>query len=277
MAKILDYLRRRKAKEKESRSFEQIKTDMESHALPALMLRKTDTATRSYLGGDPYLPEHVEWPSRDGKDLTFLASIDLEEVAATNAIPWLPGQGKLLFFYDIETLEWGLDLNDNDGWSVLHVDQPGADASAQVRTLPQYFVEFVKTSSLPDMERFEELGIGLNDIERDRIFDGCFEDFDDGLDHQIGGYPRPVQGDGMELEVQLASNGVHRGDASGYQSEEVRKLAPGKKDWRLLLQFGSDDDLDVMWGDSGYLYFWVKEQDANRGDFSGVWLVLQCS
>ena len=67
------------------------------------------------------------------------------------------------------------------------------------------------------------------------------------------------------------------GDGTGYRSEEGLRLAPGAKDWRLLLQFSSDDDLDVMWGDVGDLYFWVREQDARKGDFSNVWLVLQCS
>ncbi len=81
----------------------------------------------------------------------------------------------------------------------------------------------------------------------------------------------------MELEAQLASNGVYCGDGSGYQSEEGKRLAVGAKDWRLLLQFSSDDDLGVMWGDLGELYFWVKEQDSVEGDFSDVWLILQCS
>ena len=92
----------------------------------------------------------------------------------------------------------------------------------------------------------------------------------------MGGYPRPVQGDHMELESQLASNGVYCGDSSGYESEEGELLAPGARDWRLLFQFSSDEDLGVMWGDDGNLYFWVKEQDAKAGDFSGVWLILQC-
>jgi uncharacterized protein YwqG len=39
----------------------------------------------------------------------------------------------------------------------------------------------------------------------------------------------------------------------------------------------SDDDLGVMWGDLGTLYFWVQESAARKGDFSNVWLVLQCS
>jgi len=31
-----------------------------------------------------------------------------------------------------------------------------------------------------------------------------------------------------------------------------------------------------MWGDDGNLYFWVREQDAKVGNFSDVWLILQC-
>ena len=32
-----------------------------------------------------------------------------------------------------------------------------------------------------------------------------------------------------------------------------------------------------MWGDCGMLYFWVREEDARKADFSRVWMVLQCS
>ena len=50
--------------------------------------------------------------------------------------------------------------------------------------------------------------------------------------------------------------------------------------WQLVFeeQFDdSDNDLDVMWGDVGKIYFWVREQDAREHDFSGVWLILQCA
>ncbi len=277
MAKIFDFLRRRESKAITGRSFEEILADVKSHSIPALMLQKTDAQTKSYLGGDPYLPLHVEWPTKDGNDLAFLASLDLEEIAATKAVPWLPGHGKLLFFYDMENQPWGFDPKDRGGWSVIHVDQIGQQETAKRPVLPQFFVELVTTDSLPDMERFGDLGIDLNDLEVDRYFDGPVEEDDEELQHQVGGYPRPVQGDGMELEAQLASNGVYCGDGTGYRSKEGKRLAAGKKDWRLLLQFASDDDLEVMWGDLGYLYFWVKEQDAAKCDFSDVWLVLQCS
>ena len=277
MTKILDFFKRSNPIENTGRSVEEILSDVKSHSIPALMLRKTNASTKSYLGGDPYLPLGVKWPSKGGSDLTFLASLDLVEIAATEAIPWLPTRGKLLFFYDVENQPWGFDPKDHGGWSVIHVDQIGSDETAKVPTLPQYFVEFEAVDSLPDWQRFDDLGIGLEDSDVDTYIDGYFEGNGENVEHQIGGYPRPVQGDDMELEAQLVSNGVYCGDGSGYQSEEGKRLSSGAKDWRLLLQFSSDDDLDVMWGDVGDLYFWVKEQDSQKGDFSDVWLVLQCS
>jgi uncharacterized protein YwqG len=277
MAKILDFFRRNRQTKEAGRTFEEILADVQPFSIPALMLRKTNASTKSYLGGDPYLPTGMPWPAKDGKDLTFLASLDLGEVSATAVIPWLPKEGKLLFFYDVKNQPWGFDPKDREGWSVIHIGEIGVDETAKIEPLPKYFVEFKTLVSLPDWQRFEQLGVELDDSDIDTYIDGYFEWIGEEPGHQVGGYPRPVQGDDMELEAQLASNGIYCGDASGYQSEEGRKLAAGAKDWRLLLQFSSDDDLDVTWGDVGDLYFWVKQQDAMKGDFSDVWLLLQCS
>lgn len=80
----------------------------------------------------------------------------------------------------------------------------------------------------------------------------------------------------MELECQLVSNGIYCGSPSGYEDPRAEALRAGSMRWRLLLQVDSDDDLQVMWGDAGMLYFWVDEEAARAGRFENVWLVLQC-
>jgi uncharacterized protein YwqG len=74
----------------------------------------------------------------------------------------------------------------------------------------------------------------------------------------------------------LASNGLFFGDASGYEDPRAKELEAGVGEWRLLLQIDTDDDLDLMWGDCGMLYFCVKEQEARVGNFENCWVVLQC-
>ena len=80
----------------------------------------------------------------------------------------------------------------------------------------------------------------------------------------------------MELESQLASNGIYVGDSKGYESEQAKKLEAEAKDWKLLFQFDSDEELDIMWGDCGMIYFWVQEQKARKNEFDNTWLILQC-
>jgi len=38
----------------------------------------------------------------------------------------------------------------------------------------------------------------------------------------------------------------------------------------------TDDEIEVMWGDAGMLYFWVRRDEARKLNFSNAWLILQC-
>jgi uncharacterized protein YwqG len=69
---------------------------------PAVQLVAKAEKRRSYLGGAPTLTNSLQWPFRSGKPLTFLALIELPEIDATGAVPWLPKTGRLMFFYDVE-------------------------------------------------------------------------------------------------------------------------------------------------------------------------------
>lgn len=142
---------------------------------------------------------------------------------------------------------------------------------------PEVFVEFAAETSYPNDERLMDK-ISFRDLTGDdELKWEQTSDVGDGLINRMGGYPVPVQGDLMELECQLASNGIYVGDAKGYEDPRSAALRDGAADWRLLLQLDSDDDAGMMWGDVGRLYFWIREQDARAGDFSKVWMVLQCS
>jgi uncharacterized protein YwqG len=121
-------------------------------------------------------------------------------------------------------------------------------------------------------------------VHKLRLTDEEFDEYDNQLNapfhgkpkHQVAGFPSPVQQDDMELECQLVTNGLYCGDASGYEDPRADELKSGVGNWRLLLQLDEDDELDMMWGDSGIIYYWVEEDKAQKGDFSNVWLVLQC-
>ena len=47
----------------------------------------------------------------------------------------------------------------------------------------------------------------------------------------------------------------------------------------LLLSWDSsiqEEDYELMFGDVGNLYFYIRKQDLEKGNFDKVWLVLQC-
>ena len=95
--------------------------------------------------------------------------------------------------------------------------------------------------------------------------------------HRLLGHPQLIQNP-MELECQLASNGIYCGGASRFQEAEAKALEPGAVDWRLLLQIDTDEDgPEWMWGDVGRIYFWIKRQDLASLRFTDAWLIFQCS
>jgi uncharacterized protein YwqG len=247
----------------------------------ALHVVRTNAPSRSQLGGDPGLPGDIVWPHRDGTRLRFLARLSLTELQASEPTSWLPQAGALLFFYDDDKQPWGFDPADRGGWAVLHVPDTAATATSSASEssglLPYSSVTLRRIQVLPSYERAEVQALSLSDKEFDEYFELADKRFGGLPKHQLLGLPSPVQGDSMELECQLASNGVNCGSPDGYATAQAKQQEAGAKNWRLLFQMDSDDDLGVMWGDVGMLYFWVEEMAARRGDFSNVWLILQCA
>jgi uncharacterized protein YwqG len=247
----------------------------------ALHVVRANASAGSYLGGDHGLPPGTSWPQRDGTKLRFLARVSLAELQAAEPTAWLPQSGALLFFYDDDKQPWGFDPADRSSWAVLYVPDSSVTSAfpppESWRPLPRAAVALRRIRVLPSGDRAEVEALKLSDDEFDTFAEIADRKFAGLPKHQLLGLPSPIQDDSMELECQLASNGVYCGDAAGYASARAKELEPGAQNWRLLFQVDSDDDLGVMWGDGGMLYFWVEEAAAQRGDFSNVWLILQCT
>ncbi len=98
--------------------------------------------------------------------------------------------------------------------------------------------------------------------------------FDRAPRHRLFGAPDVIQNP-MELECQLASNGVYVGTLEGYATARTKQLAHGASEWYLLAQIDSDEDLGLMWEDGGRIYWWLRHQDASAGRVDRCWGILQ--
>lgn len=244
---------------------------------------KIDAPALSHFGGEPSLPSGLSRPTRGGVPLAFLARLSLAELQRTMPIDWLPGAGALLFFYDFENQPWGFDPQDRGSCAVVHVPdleaplRPAAAGENSGSPIPFRTVGFRRIRTRPSSERPAVEQLNFTDAEMDDYSDAQREPFQGMPQHQVCGFPAPVQADAMELECQLVTHGLYCGDSTGYDDPRAAALGAGATDWRLLFQFDSDDELNIMWGDCGMIYFWVRSQDARQADFSNTWLILQCA
>ncbi|MCW1884916.1 YwqG family protein [Luteolibacter flavescens] len=254
---------------------------IERLSLPGLLLRHTKRTTKSYLGGMPPADFTGEWPRWKGRPLAFLACIHLANVS--KELPWLPKQGKLLFFCDLKDTPWGFDPADLGGWRVIHLTADGSEGFAsppatlpKKRRLPMKHLRFEK-ANLPPPSRHPSLNHVEFTFSQEEWLDEHLQSLvGPNPAHQMSSHAQAIQNAEMELECQLASNGIYVGEPSGYEDPRAEGLAAGASDWRLLLQVDSDEELDLMWCDSGKVYFWIREEDARSGDFSRTWMILQC-
>lgn len=221
------------------------------------------------------------WPRYRGRPLSLIAQLDLAEMRAAGGPDWLPAKGRLLFFYELEAGTWGFDPKDA-GSALVRYETAMVDCVAEPDDLPQDNrfdsrpVFFVSDTSLPSEERLEIDWKTMSAHEQADLEAAIEALTPKEPVHQVGGYPLPVQGDGMELECQLVTSGVYAGNPSNYTKSIIDIAKPNAADWRLLLQLDTDDAAGMMWGDTGRLYFWIREQDARAGEFSKAWAILQC-
>lgn len=249
---------------------------------PALRLHKTTNRTTSKFGGNPTVEkDKFFWPENNGKPMTFLAQFDLTELAAKFNFEWLPKCGVLLFFYDTHKMYWGFETEHKSGWKVIYYENPTATAVVPHNTdknsiVTETFISFEYTDVLPPWDSEEVESLQLNEDESDAYCELLY-DGDSQPSHQIGGYASPIQSNCMQEQAQLTSHGISTGGKYDGKDPKVIELQSGIVGWKLLFQMDSDDDLNVMWGDLGKIYFWVEASKSKDGNFDDSWLILQCT
>lgn len=263
----------------DSRDVEALAQPLAAAAAHAVHCREQ---TASHLGGSPLATPDLIWPSRDGRPLAFLARVDLAQLQRTLPVEWLPPNGALLFFYDVAEQPWGFDPKDRDGWRVVYLENPELAEMPFPLTLdaanrlPRQFLAFHAIRSYPSCQRDAVAALQFSDAELEQYDALQLRVFGDRPRHQLAGYPTPIQNDDMESESQFASHGIDLGDSGAGSTPRAMALREGSSEWRLLFQIDSDDAADMMWGDVGTIYFWIREPDARARQFEACWLILQC-
>jgi uncharacterized protein YwqG len=264
--------------------------ELMSLAEPCLRVSTHDawSVVESRLGGSPLMPPEVEWPEWRGRSLSFLAQFRLDDLGRRPEFS--AGEGVLLFFYDAEDQEsWGFDPGDLGAWRVIRVADIAAATERQAPPNTLAFtargVTMAEEMTLPDPWEEPCLDVFNPDRRSYAELEGTQELYDvatSGISelrgepiHQILGWPTLIQSP-MQLEVQLASQGIYVGGPEGYEDPRAEQLAEGASEWRLLLQLDTDDEAGWMWGDAGRLYFWIRDADLRAGRCDSSWCVLQC-
>lgn len=250
---------------------------------------------RSKFGGKPHLPEGFVWPYYEGEDsidgtvknrpLSFLAQINLEEIGEYDKENELPYSGMLYFFYELCTMRWGFDPKDRGCARVFWVENPvGLRSTALPKDLeadfilPEFALSFESKVELPNYEELaeRETDVDWDDYNEEKVLCG-YEDSEDEELSKLLGYANLIQGD-MTFECAEIDHGIYCGDVPKLSDEQREQLLADSNEWVLLFQMSTvtGEDYELMFGDCGSIYFYIKKKDLRERNFDNVWLILQC-
>ncbi|HEY1081129.1 MAG TPA: DUF1963 domain-containing protein [Prosthecobacter sp.] len=208
----------------------------------------------SRFGGFPDLPSPDLFPQSDGLYWSFLAQINLADVAPFNR--WLPRSGLLSFFMDSsERLNGRVLFFEDELETLATVRHTGAeemlDATDDYTEHPHH-IGFRQFACLPE-PRF--IRPKLPD-EESALYD----------DWQVN-RPKPEH----------AMNGHTFTQHESPQEQAANALRGMPEEWVPLLRLGWDSKVGFQFWDAGTVTFCIHQEDLRRGDFTRVHLSLESS
>lgn len=258
----------------------------------------------SFFGGNPFLPADFQWPRYtldDDLPLAFLGQLNLADIASHDTENLLPQQGILSFFYEMDNMEWGYSPEMRDCFRVFYFPETGLLAPAafpqdldEDYQLPRAPVSFTCRKSLPSWEEYADLVTEPLDPQvlvdgTDSIYNRVCQELlgynrKDGNKCKFLGYADVIQ-DSMQMECQLVSAGFETGNGPVPLDEGQRQqMKEASKDWILLFQmdslpegfFPQNEEFELVFGDYGRLYFYIRREDLAVRRFDGCQLIMQC-
>ncbi|KAF0095330.1 MAG: hypothetical protein E1N59_825 [Puniceicoccaceae bacterium 5H] len=251
---------------------------------PTAFLRPSNGTTRTYLGGMPLGASQDEWPRNASGPLPFLLQVDLQEVGeAAGSFTDLPREGLLQFFYDPGSSVWGLYPGDHSvgAWRVQLVP---ADALAPLEEPDDLNPEYIfrrrylrahRGDTVPPLESVAG-GEVLDDMQVDRYRQSRDNAYKGHPHHQLLGAPNEIQDPQQALHCVKMAWGLSDEDYMRRKQDLDPLLQEEVGKWRLLAQIDTDDEAQMMWGDSGQLFFWIRSDDLVRGRFERCWMIMEC-
>lgn len=218
----------------------------------------------SKYGGRPDVADDFQWPhDNSGRPLSLLLQVDCADLAPLDREGLLPASGQLYFFYELSKMNRGgmenavrVIYNDKPSSQLHPLDYPvNLDKEYQ---LQECRLQFTRCTSLPWIEEHSLLK-SLNDedeIEYYKTFNQLYDKFwkGDGPIGKMLGYADLIQGPVVDdlSEVLLLEL---------YSSEN----------WQ------EDDKTphDLLFGNGGYIYFYIKREDLLARRFDNIKFALQ--
>ena len=261
---------------------ESVPVELHPFVKAAIGIREVQGGLRSSTGGLP--PEGLKfaWPQYDGKSLSLLATLYLEEIPFLH--DWLPRDGVLLFFYDFESKALGDDVFEAEGWRVLWTaDTVAEDAAVSERpeNLNDGFVikarplSFKEGVTLPFEEHplFEDLGV--SDELMEELETGSEDDEGEASSGHIGGYSGAAEG--ALYAFRCRQQIVGENPMLAYEAN-LAEIQEAEKEMCLLFEYEMEerekDEAPEIFG-SRNLSFWAFKADVRQQDFSKVWLRVE--
>ena len=214
------------------------------------------------VGGKPAVPADFVWPLFLDVDnartpLSFMAQFNLKDVAPLDKENLLPKTGVLSFFLALESM---FDGSADDDFRVFYFPDETAlkvaefpDDLEDENRIPEFAVNFKTAESIPYWEEaWRDAKEAFPDYD---LYNECRTELGFESENYIGevtttkllGYPDIIQNPMMDAE------------------------------WRLLFQMApiDEEDYDLMIGDGGVFYFWIRKEDLKNGVFNKTQLWYQ--